>query len=66
MSEDQVGLVEEDAVDAVLEARKKTLEATLEELKGVLVNTDGVGRLEAITDEEWEAAEEADRAAGGE
>jgi len=40
--------------------RKRSLKLTKERLKRVLSNEDGIRRLRAISDEEWQAAVDAD------
>jgi hypothetical protein len=40
--------------------RKRSLKLTKERLKRVLSNGDGIRRLRAISDEEWQAAVDAD------
>jgi hypothetical protein len=48
------------------EERKRTLELTKAELAALLPNTEGLARLLAISDEEWDAAEaEGQQSEGG-
>ena len=53
----------QDELDA--EERKRTRDLTLSEL-AALGNADGLARLEAISDEEWDAAQAADDQAAAE
>lgn len=48
------------------EERKRTLELTKAELAALLPNTEGLARLRAISDEDWDRAEaEGQRSEGG-